>query len=67
MTEFDMGITVDTDQVIYFMSKWGSGLDYDELIEFVKDLDLAQANWEFTEELYRYFKAQHKIYKAECE
>lgn len=36
-----------------------------DLLEFVKDLDLAVADWEFSEALYKYFREQHKLYKAE--
>jgi hypothetical protein len=38
----------------------------DELVSFVEDLDMSEANWDFTEKMYKYFKSQHKIFKAEC-
>ena len=40
-------------------------LCYEHLAEFVIDLDLMVADWDFTEMLYQHFKAQHKIFKEE--
>lgn len=35
----------------------GRFLDHDDLIQFVKDLDLAAADWDVTEKLYEHFSA----------
>lgn len=53
----------DVDQI---METLADDLSVDELVQFIVDLDLMYASWEFTELLYKYFKAQHKIFKAEC-
>jgi hypothetical protein len=55
-------------------------LDLDELIDsllmnlcaehlrdFIIRLDSVVCDWEFTEELYRHFKAEHEVFKAEIE
>jgi hypothetical protein len=40
-------------------------LDEDALVQFVVDLDLYRLDWSFTEKLFKHFKMEHKIYKAE--
>ena len=42
-----------------------SDLDYEELLDFIKELDLKIADWDFTEQLYNYFKKQHEIFLEE--
>jgi hypothetical protein len=64
MALFDMGITVDIEDVLYYMTSSGE-LGHEDILEFVKALDLAMADWDFTEKLYKHFKHQHKIFKAE--
>lgn len=53
---------IDTDYLISDLIEQSCN---DHLVEFVKDLDLSVADWDFTEKLYKYFKAQHKIFKDE--
>lgn len=55
-------VGVDTEDLIHEMNQQ---LTPEELIQFVKDLDLTVGDWEFTEELYKYFKKEHKTYKLE--
>lgn len=42
-----------------------SQLTTEEIIQFIIDLDMILADWEFTEELYKWAKSEHKMYKAE--
>lgn len=42
-------------------------LGHDEIIEFIKKLDLKCADWGVTEELYKYFVKQHEIFISEGE
>lgn len=36
----------------------------EDVAEFVSQLDRQMASWDFTEDMYAYFKAQHKTFKA---
>jgi hypothetical protein len=42
-------------------------LDRPALISFIKQIDTDMQDWDFTEELYRYFKELHEEYKEEQE
>jgi hypothetical protein len=42
-------------------------LDEDALVRFVVAIDEARCDYEFSEALYKYFKKEHKFYKAEQE
>lgn len=42
-----------------------SQLTREELIQFIIDLDIELGDWDFTEELYKWAKREHKMYKAE--
>jgi hypothetical protein len=60
--EFGAFINLDTDDIAQELS---GQLTHEELIEFITTLDLYVADWSFTEELYKFFKQEHKHYKAE--
>lgn len=40
-------------------------LEYNEIIDFIKRLDLVLADWDFTEALYEYFQTQHELFLKE--
>jgi hypothetical protein len=40
-------------------------LDEETLVQFVQDIDESRGDYEFSEALYKYFKKEHKFYKAE--
>lgn len=42
-----------------------SGLSREEIIEFIKAIDLSVADWDFTNELITYFKQQEKVFVDE--
>lgn len=60
--EFSMVTEFDSDYVARELS---DQLTSEELVEFIVALDLYVADWGFTEELHKYFKQEHKTYKAE--
>jgi len=60
--ELVTSVTVDLDDLMDDLLRY---LDQDELVEFFTELDMLMADWSFTEQMYKYFKAQHKIFKAE--
>ena len=60
--EFSAVVPLDSD---YIARELRDQLTNEELIEFVVTLDLMIADWGFTEDLYKYFKQEHKTYKAE--
>lgn len=42
-----------------------SQLTYEEIIQFIIDLDMIVGDWDFTEEIYKWAKSEHKMLKAE--
>ena len=60
--EFSVVTQFDDD---YIAREMADQLTSDELVEFIMALDLYVADWGFTEDLYKYFKQEHKTYKAE--
>lgn len=60
--EFSIVMPIDSDYVARELS---DQLTNEELVDFIVALDLYVADWGFTEELFRYFKQEHKTYKAE--
>ena len=60
--EIVTSVTVDLDDLADDLLRY---LDTEEIVEFIAELDLVAADWNLTERLYKYFKAQHKIFKAE--
>lgn len=37
---------------------------HEELLQFIADLDMAVADWDFTEALYAWAKEQHRMFEA---
>jgi len=60
-TEVELTASVPVSGILEALLELGE----DELIQFVKDLDVKKADWDFTLELASYFKAQRKAYKIE--
>lgn len=60
--EFSVVIPLDPE---YIARELSDQLSNAELIEFIVALDLHRGDWGFTEELYKWAKGEHKIYKAE--
>jgi hypothetical protein len=60
--EITASVTVNLEDLMYDINRY---LSHDEIVDFIQDLDLQAADWDLTEKLYRYFKDQHKIFKAE--
>lgn len=60
--EFSIVMPIDSDYVARELS---DQLTSEELVEFIVALDLYVADWGFTEKLFKYFKQEHKTYKAE--
>lgn len=60
--EFSVVVPLEPDYVARELS---DQLTSEELVEFIVALDLYVADWGFTEELHKYFKQEHKTYKAE--
>lgn len=61
--EFSVVVPLEPDYVARELS---DQLTSEELVEFIVALDLYVADWGFTEELHKYFKQEHKAYKAEA-
>jgi hypothetical protein len=59
---FTSNVLVDPEDLAIDMS---SELSHEDLIDFVMFLDMQVGDWAFSEKLYRFFKDQHKLYKAE--
>ena len=59
--EFSMVTEFDSD---YLAQELSDQLTNEELVEFIVALDLYVADWSLTEELHKYFKQEHKTYKA---
>lgn len=55
-------ITADENELLDSMVR---SMSNEELFEFITDLDMLIADWDFTEALYAYFKNEHKTFKAE--
>ena len=53
---------VDLNEVIESLL---DNLCQDHLIDFIVRLDTLVCDWDFTEALYKHFKAEHKVFKAE--
>lgn len=60
--DFSAVINLDSETIAHELS---DQLTNEELLEFVASLDLIVADWNFTEALYKFFKKEHKTYKAE--
>lgn len=58
----NLNVNVDTEDLIWDLLR---SLEREELLQFIVDLDAAVCDWEFTEELYKHFKQEHKVYKQE--
>lgn len=62
---------VDNLQIVSYLSpsavaeELATQYDDDTLASFIEELDQRVACWNFTEKAYKYFKKQHKLYKAE--
>lgn len=54
--------TVDLEELSWAISQQ---LTYEELLEFIIGIDSMVCDWDFTERLYKWAKAQHKEYKEE--
>ena len=57
-----IGASISTTDLI---DRLTSTLTHEELLEFIKKLDLEVADWDFTNELIKHFDEQHKIYEDE--
>lgn len=62
MNELIVTTPLDLDNLADDMA---SQLTNDEILDFIVNLDLTIADWQFTEALYKWAKGEHKTYKAE--
>jgi len=60
--DLNLGLTVDTEELAFTLSK---ALNYDQLIQFIADIDSELVDWEFTEKLYEWASSQHDIFMGE--
>jgi len=60
--EVKLSCAVSPDEIINSLT---SDFDFDELFDFITSLDLAVADWDFTERLYQHFKDEHAKYIEE--
>lgn len=47
------------------ISSLTENLCQEHLIDFIARIDQYVCDWDFTEALYKHFKAEHKVYKSE--
>lgn len=57
-----IAISINEDDIIENLTK---KLNREELIDFVKKLDMQVAEWDFTLELLKYFEEQKHVYDQE--
>jgi hypothetical protein len=60
--EFIVPVTLDLENLADALA---SQFGHEDLLNFIADLDLAVADWDFTEQLFKWAKNEHKMYKAE--
>lgn len=60
--EFQTTAEVNTDDLAFELSKQ---LNYSEILDFIVTLDSYVSDWDFTEQLYKWAKGEHKTYRAE--
>ena len=60
--EFSAFVNLDTDDIA---KEIAGQFTSEELVEFIRSIDLYASDWHFSEEMYKYFKKEHKFYKAE--
>lgn len=64
----DVKLSVNTDVEIdldYIIEELIDDISFEDIIKFIKKIDKEADNWDFTLELYDYFKAQKKIFDKE--
>ena len=60
--EFSVVATISTDDLAIELVEQ---LSTEELLSLITEIDSYVCDWSFTEELYKWAKAEHKTYKAE--
>ena len=60
----DLNVSVEKDDIIDALIQYYS---YDKIIEFVKELDKRVANWDYTNELFKFYKEENEKFNAYSE
>ena len=62
MSTITMKFDIDVDDLTFEVC---DGLDREQAIKLIKDIDIYQEDWEFTVEVYDYFKKLKDVYDQE--
>ena len=62
MNKININTNIDTTDLI---SEIVDNLNYDDVVEFIKNLDLAMESWDHTLDLYKHFKMLKKEFDNE--
>jgi hypothetical protein len=59
----DIELSINVEDIISSIGE----MDYDDIFEIIKKIDVTMQDWDFTERLYEHFKKLHEEYIKEWE